>query len=489
MKDLGTVQPGTTIYIEFDSFGASGESITISGLAVTDVEIYRDGSITQRASDNGYTLLDTDGIDLDGVTGIQGLSISLADNSDAGFYRAGSHYRVVIASVTINAQTVSFTAATFRIGYEAAVLNTTIATLSSQTSFTLTAGPAEDDALNGCWAVVHDVASAVQKSVVQILDYTGASKTVTLAAGATFTAAATDNISIMGPMPLAPTVTGRTLDVSAGGEAGVDWANIGSPTTTVNLSGTTVKTATDVETDTADIQSRLPAALTAGGNIKADALAWNGLTTVALPLVPTVAGRSLDVTAGGNAGIDWANVSGQTTLVDLSATTVGAVSAVNGSVAVGSIAAGAITAAVIADGAIDAAAFAADVDAEILSYLVDDATRIDASALNTAAATTIPAIAADNPNRPTRGVQFDNHVFTMVDATDFNTPETGVTVTATISKDGGAFAACTNAASEISGGFYKITLTATEMTCDVVALKLTGTGCAQRSFVWRNQPT
>jgi hypothetical protein len=44
---------------------------------------------------------------------------------------------------------------------------------------------------------------------------------------------------------------------------------------------------------------------------------------------------------------------------------------------------GAITAAAIADNAIDAATFAADVDAEILSYLVDDATRIDASALNT----------------------------------------------------------------------------------------------------------
>jgi hypothetical protein len=43
----------------------------------------------------------------------------------------------------------------------------------------------------------------------------------------------------------------------------------------------------------------------------------------------------------------------------------------------------AITAAKIANGAIDAATFAADVDAEILSYLVDDATRIDASALNT----------------------------------------------------------------------------------------------------------
>lgn len=59
------------------------------------------------------------------------------------------------------------------------------------------------------------------------------------------------------------------------------------------------------------------------------------------------------------------------------------------------IAADAITAAKIAAGAIDAATFAADVDAEILSYIVDDATRIDASALNTAAVTSIPAILVD----------------------------------------------------------------------------------------------
>lgn len=63
---------------------------------------------------------------------------------------------------------------------------------------------------------------------------------------------------------LRPTTPDRTLDVSSGGEAGVDWANVGSPTTTVNLSGTTVKTATDVETDTADIQTRVPAALVSG---------------------------------------------------------------------------------------------------------------------------------------------------------------------------------------------------------------------------------
>jgi hypothetical protein len=67
----------------------------------------------------------------------------------------------------------------------------------------------------------------------------------------------------------------------------------------------------------------------------------------------------------------------------------------NNTITAASIAADAITAAKIANGAIDAATFAADVDAEILSYIVDDATRIDASALNTASGTTIPAILED----------------------------------------------------------------------------------------------
>lgn len=88
--------------------------------------------------------------------------------------------------------------------------------------------------------------------------------------------------TIQATSALRPTIAGRTLDVSAGGEAGVDWANVGSPTTTVGLSGTTVKTATDVETDTADIQSRLPAALVSGRiDASVGAMAANVMTAAA----------------------------------------------------------------------------------------------------------------------------------------------------------------------------------------------------------------
>jgi len=58
----------------------------VTGLAVTDIEVYKGTSMTQRASDNGYTLLDTDGIDVDSVTGIHAFSIDTGDNSDSGFY-------------------------------------------------------------------------------------------------------------------------------------------------------------------------------------------------------------------------------------------------------------------------------------------------------------------------------------------------------------------------------------------------------------------
>ena len=81
---------GDTIYCYFDSYDSNGASVTITGLAVTDIEIYKDGSTTQRTSDNGYTLLDTDGIDFDQLDGISGAG---GDIGDSRAHRAGpDHY-------------------------------------------------------------------------------------------------------------------------------------------------------------------------------------------------------------------------------------------------------------------------------------------------------------------------------------------------------------------------------------------------------------
>lgn len=201
MIDLGKVNPGSTIRIPFGSYaGSTGASSATTNLAAADVLIFKDGSATERASTAGITVT----ADFDTRTGLNLIEINLGDNTTAGFYAAGSEYIVMIGDVTIDTQTVRFPLARFRIGYPQAMIDTTIASLSSQTSFTLAAGPAEDDALNGCWAIIHDVASAVQLAMARIDDYTGSTKTVTLAAGASFTAAASDNISIL--PKTAPTV-------------------------------------------------------------------------------------------------------------------------------------------------------------------------------------------------------------------------------------------------------------------------------------------
>lgn len=214
MINLGTVRPGSTLRIPFSTFDKDdGSSITMTNFAPADILVYKDGGTTERASTAGYTAT----TDFDAKTGKHLIVIDLADNTTAGFWAAGSEYLVAVDAVTVDAVTTGGWVARFTIGYPGANLDTTIATLSTQTSFTLTSGPAEDDALNGQWAIIHDVASAVQRANVLISDYVGSTKTVTLAAGATFTVAAGDNISVMGMAPLQPATLGRTLNVDTNG--------------------------------------------------------------------------------------------------------------------------------------------------------------------------------------------------------------------------------------------------------------------------------
>jgi fructose-specific component phosphotransferase system IIB-like protein len=213
MLDLGIVRPGTTIRIPFSTFDKDdGSAITMTNFAAADILVYKGGSTTERASTAGYTAT----TDFDAKTGKHLAIIDLGDNTDAGFFAAGGEYLVAIDSVTVDAVTTGGWIARFLIGYREAIYNTTISSVNSQTSIVLTAGPAEDDALNGRQLILHDVASAVQWSTVIVSDYTGASKTCTLAAAPTFTVAATDNVAVMGPAPLQPATAGSTLTVTSG---------------------------------------------------------------------------------------------------------------------------------------------------------------------------------------------------------------------------------------------------------------------------------
>lgn len=351
MIDLGTVKPGSTIRIPFSSFDKDdGSAITMTNYAAADLLVYKDGSTTERASTAGFTAT----TDFDAKTGKHLAILDLADNTTAGFWNAGSEYLVAVDSVTIDAVTTGGWIARFRIGYPGAVLDTTLASLTNQTSFTLTAGPAEDNALTGLWAVIHDIASAVQASWVQISGYTGSTKTVTLAAGATFTVASGDNISVMYPVPLQATTLGRTLDVSATGEAGIDWANIGSPTTAVNLSATNI----DVDQVVASVSGAVASVTgNVGGNVTGSvgSVAAGGITASSIAADAITAAKIAD------GAIDAATFAASAiTATAIAADAITAAKIADGAIDAATFAAGAIDAAAIANGAIDRATFAAD---------------------------------------------------------------------------------------------------------------------------------
>lgn len=119
-------------------------------------------------------------------------------------------------------------------------------------------------------------------------------------------------------------------------------------------------------------------------------------------LAPTTAARTLDVSAAGNAGIDWANVENPTASLSLTTTLLGAVTTVAGNVVgsagsvvgtVGAVGAGGITAASFAANAITAAKLDPDVTTELQAGLATSAAQATAQ-------TSLDAIDAKTTNLP-----------------------------------------------------------------------------------------
>ena len=136
---------------------------------------------------------------------------------------------------------------------------------------------------------------------------------------------------------LKPTTAARTLDVSATGEAGLDWANIGSPTTAVNLSATNI----DVDQIVASVSGAV-------GSV-------TGLTAANLDVAASTRMASYTQPTGFLAATFPGTVASTTNITAGTITTATNVTTVNG------LAAGVITAASIAADAITDAKVAADV--------------------------------------------------------------------------------------------------------------------------------
>jgi hypothetical protein len=144
-------------------------------------------------------------------------------------------------------------------------------------------------------------------------------------------------------------------------------------------------------------------------------------------LKPTVAARTLDVSTGGEAGLDWANIGAPTTTVNLSGTTIGVLTTNN----------------------------------DKTGYSLTSDFRIKKN-------TALP-----------------NFTFLMVDAV--GNPATALTITAQRSLDGAALTTMANAAAEISNGLYKINLATSDTNADFVAYRFSASGAKDRIIAFPTQ--
>lgn len=86
----------------------------LSAFEAADLKLYKDGSNVERTSANGITMTSP----FDGIVGLHDVAIDLSDNSDSGFYAAGSFYAVVLSpdTETVDSQTIVKVLAYFEIG-------------------------------------------------------------------------------------------------------------------------------------------------------------------------------------------------------------------------------------------------------------------------------------------------------------------------------------------------------------------------------------
>ena len=157
--------------VVYDSLVAASDKL--------QVDAVQQGGTTLTARDIGASVLLSSGTgtgQLDFTSGV--VKANVTQNAGTAITSSGGRQEVDVRGHTLNV--------------------TTIATLNSQTSFTLTAGSADNDAYNGCTITILDASTAVQKCVGVVQDYAGASKTVMLRFDpAAFTMAVGDTVVIL----------------------------------------------------------------------------------------------------------------------------------------------------------------------------------------------------------------------------------------------------------------------------------------------------
>ncbi len=254
-----------TVLIPLNTFDSNdpAASVTVTDLVDADIKVHKDGSTTEIATDGASVT-----IDFDTITGNHLITIDTSVHAD---YSTGSEYAVRLEGITVDAATLNVWVGAFSIeragGALALLKNATyglsaIETLVDELETRLTAARAGYlDNINGHTAQTGD-------NFARLGAPAGASVSADVAA----VKAETANILID---------TGTTLDGKIDTiDSNVDAILVDTGTTLDGKINTISTNTTNIENDTQDIQSRLPAALVTG-RMSSDAVAISGSTDAA----------------------------------------------------------------------------------------------------------------------------------------------------------------------------------------------------------------
>lgn len=329
------------------------------------------------------------------------------------------------------------------------------------------------------------------------------------------------SFSIEARSALMPTAAAVTLDVAAGGEAGVDWGNVANKTTTNALTNTSIITTQKVDVDTIKTNPvvnggtiTFPTTATLASTTNITAATGVDITKILGTAISTPATAGiLDVNVK-NIDNDAASASGTVTFpnatlastTNVTAGTITTVTNLTNAPTAGDLTATMKTSVTTAATAATptAAAVTGNVGGNVTGS-VGSVVGLTASNLDVAVSTLAPAATALSTAQwtNTRAGYIDNlnalkikkntalaaFAFLMVDSADHITPKTGLTVAVQRSIDGAAFGNATNTpATELANGVYTISLSAADLNGNVITLKMTATGADQRIIVIATEP-
>lgn len=285
-----------TVLLPFNTFDSNdpSESVTITNLADADIKVHKDGGTTPIATD-GATIA----INYASITGNHLVTIDTSAHAD---YAIGSEYAVRIEGTTVDGATINAWIGAFSIERAGGAL--AIAKLIQTAVITNAAG---DDVAADIIAIKAETALIVADTgELQVDNIPG-----------TLTAIITDLDDIKGTGFVKDTHS--LVDIEG-------YVDILDDAFSGNL-----KIGQDVAAIFLDT-NELQIDWTNGGRLDLllDAIPTTAMRGTDNALEPTTAGRKLDVTIGGAAGIDWANVEGKTTVNALTNTSINTVATLTG---------------------------------------------------------------------------------------------------------------------------------------------------------------